>query len=220
MAERRGRSPGTPRRSRRYRWSPDGRTIAFTAADPKDEAQTEREKAGYDEVVVNTDFEWAKLWTVDVESGRETQLVTDDITIEEFAWSPDGLRLAVRVRPTTLLDLSRRSEIHVMPSAGGPMTRLTDNDTMETTLVWARDGQAIYYTASDEARFVNAESRLFRIDVGTRTIRRLLSDYRYGISNPRLLPDGRMLFVGGVRASQRLSALDLSTGVITELLAG
>ena len=201
-----------------FRWSPDGRTIAFTAADPKSEEQTRREKAGDDEVVVNAQVDWARLWTVDVESGRETPLVNDDVNIEEFAWSPDGSRIALRARPTTLLDLSRRSEIHAMAAAGGPLTRLTDNETLESDLVWSRDGRSIYYTASDESRFVNAESRLFRIDVDSRTIQRLATGYQYGISNLELTPDGRrMLFVGGVRASQRLSALDLGTGAVTEL---
>jgi len=201
-----------------FRWSPDGRTIAFTAADPKSEERTKREKAGYDEVVVNQRFDWAKLWTVDVDSGKETQLVTDDVNVDEFVWSPDGSRLALRVRPTTLLDLSRQCEIHVMPSTGGSMVRLTDNETMEYGFVWARDGRSIYYNASDESRFVNAESRLFRIDVETKAIVRLATDYRYGISDLTLSPDGRrMLFVGGVRASQRLSSLDLTSGAVTEL---
>lgn len=201
-----------------FRWSPDGRTIAFTAADPKSEEREKREKAGYDEVVVNERFDWPKLWVVDVESGQETRLVADDVNVEEFVWSPDGSRLALRARPTTLLDLSRRGEIHVMPAAGGPMTRLTDNETMEHGLVWARDGRSIYYTASDESRFVNAESKLYRLDVESRTIQRLASDYPYGISNLTLAADGRrMLFVGGVRASQRLSALDLAAGTVTEL---
>jgi dipeptidyl aminopeptidase/acylaminoacyl peptidase len=201
-----------------FQWSPDGRRIAFTAADPPSEDEERKAKAGEDQVVVDATFDWPKLWTLDVASGGETRLLADDLNVEAFTWSPDGARVALVARPTTLYDFVRRREIYVMPAGGGPLTRLTDNDTPESDLVWAKDGRSIFYTAPDESRFVNAESKLFRIDVNTRTIARLAGSYEYGIESPALAPDGRrLLFTSGVRAGRLLCALDLASGRIDRL---
>lgn len=201
-----------------FRWSPDGRSIAFTAVDAKSDETRKAEEAGEDAVVVEARFDWPKLWVVDVETGEARQIVTDDVNVEEYAWSPDGARFALRVRPTTLFDWSRQSEIHVMPAGGGPLTRLTDNDTAESGLLWSADGRALLYTAADEARFINAEPKLFRIDVASREIQRLAASYEHGIDDLAWEPGGgRLLFLSGVGASQRLSALDVETGAITTL---
>jgi len=201
-----------------FRWSPDGTTIAFTAVDPVDDAEQKARAAGDDAQVIDATFDWPKLWVVDLQTGKEVQLIEDDVNVEEFAWSPDGARFALRVSPTTLLDLSRNSEIHVMPSAGGALTRLTDNDTAESTLVWSDDGRFLFYTAADQSRFVNAEAKLFRLDVESREIRRLAASHEYDISRPELARgDRRLLFLSGIRTSQRLCALDLVTQQI-ELL--
>jgi dipeptidyl aminopeptidase/acylaminoacyl peptidase len=201
-----------------FRWSPDGAKIAFTAVDPKSPEKQKEEKAGNDARVIDAEFDWPKLWVIDVETREEAQILEDDLNVEEFAWSPDGNRFALRVRPTTLYDLVMNTEIHLMASTGGPLTRLTRNDTAESGLVWAKDGGSLFFTAADETRFINADPKLFRIDVETGEVERLAADYEYGIGRLQLSADGRRLYLlSGVKTDQPLCAVDLSGGKVVVL---
>ena len=201
-----------------FRWSPDGAQIAFTTADPKTSERRKEEEAGNDARVIDAEFDWAKLWIIDVETQKEKQILADDLNVEEFAWSPDGSRFALRHRPTTLYDFVMRTEIYLMPSSGGALTRLTENDAVESNLVWAKDGESLFYTAADESRFINAESKLFRLNVTTRDVERLASDYAFGIGDLQLSSDGkRMFFSSGIKTDRRLCALDLGRRTIEEI---
>ncbi len=192
-----------------FEWAPDGSRIAFTAVDPVSPDKEKLRKAGEDAQVIDAEYDWQKLWLVEVETGNETRLISDNINVEEFAWSPDGRNIALRASPTTLLDLVRQTEIYLMPSGGGPLTQLTKNDAAEDELLWDGRGQSLYYTAPDESRFINAEPKLYRIDIRSREIRRLAARHEFGIGGLRLSRDGRRIyFLSGIRTSQRLCSYD------------
>jgi dipeptidyl aminopeptidase/acylaminoacyl peptidase len=202
----------------RFRWSPDGAKIAFAAVDPKSADQKKEEEAGNDARVIDAEFDWPKLWVIDVETKKEEQILKDDVNVEEFAWSPDGTRFALRHRPTTLIDLAMKTEIYVMSSSGGALTRLTENNAAESHLVWSKDGESLFYTAAHESQFVNAESKLFRLNLTTREIERLASDYGFGIDDLQLSSDGkRLYFSSGIRTDRRLCSIDLQRRDIEEL---
>jgi dipeptidyl aminopeptidase/acylaminoacyl peptidase len=202
----------------RFRWSPDGAKIAFTAADPKSADEKKEEEVGNDARVLDATFDWPKLWVLDVKTKEEKQILKDDLNVEEFAWSPDGSRFALRHRPTTLYDFYMRTEIFLMPASGGAMTRLTENDAVESNLVWAEDGESLFYTATHETKFINAESKLFRINVTTREVERLAPEFKYGISGLQLSPDGkRLYFLSGIKTDRRLCSVDLGRRTIEEI---
>ncbi len=201
-----------------FRWSPDGTKIAFTAVDPKSAEKEKDEKKGNDALVIDAEFDWPKLWVIDVGTKEEEQILEEDMNVEEFTWSPDGNRLALMVRPTTLYDLIMNTEIFVMASSGGPLTRLTNNSTAESNLVWAANGKSLFYTAADESRFVNAEPKLFRIDIETAQIERLAAEYTYGMSDLQLSPNGaRLYFLSGIKTDRQLCAIDPSNHKIEKL---
>lgn len=203
-----------------FAWSPDGAAIAFSAVDPTTDEQRERAQRGDDAYVVNQTFEWRRLWVLDVRTREVRRLATPDMDVREFAWAPDGRKLAVAMAPTTLFDLARESEIFSLPVDGGAPVRLTDNDALEQQLQWSPDGIAVYFVASDAERFVNAEAKLFRLDLATRAIARLAQAFEYGLASPRVLDDGRhVLALCGIRATRRLCRLDLTADRVVALSA-
>ncbi len=99
-------------------WSPDGEQIVYTA---------EEDVTG--------------LAVVDL-SGRTRALRTLDNDDWSPDWSPDGRWIAFTSNAE-----SRKSEIYVMPAAGGRPTRLTSNQVAEFDPVWSPDGEHILFAS-------------------------------------------------------------------------
>jgi len=125
-----------------------------------------------------------------------------------MAWAPDGLQLAVTARPSVLLDFIGDTEIYLIGAADGVMRRLTTNAAPESGLLWSADGTELLFTAPDPEAFVNAESKLFALDVRGGGLRRIAPRYATGIEQPSLGPNGEIRFLSGVGTSRGLWEVD------------
>jgi len=83
--------------------SPDGRTIAFLATDPKPDVDKKLADKGFRAKVYEESEQAQRVWLLDLESGEAEpmELAGSAIALE---WSPDGRHLAVRIAPTPLID--------------------------------------------------------------------------------------------------------------------
>src|SRR5262249_44082109 len=68
-------------------WSPDSGRIAFLSL------EGEEPKAG---PKVNEGLRYQRLWTIRPESDTPEPVTPPDLTIWDYAWSPDGAQLAVQ----------------------------------------------------------------------------------------------------------------------------
>jgi dipeptidyl aminopeptidase/acylaminoacyl peptidase len=76
-----------------FRWSPDGRRIALLMAEPKPEAQLQREKDKDDAHLAEKEDRLARVWTVDVESRALEQITTAPFRIGQIEFTGEGERL-------------------------------------------------------------------------------------------------------------------------------
>jgi dipeptidyl aminopeptidase/acylaminoacyl peptidase len=85
-----------------FEWSPDGKQIAFLAPNAKSEAEEKKEKDKDDARVVDKDDKHARLWLVDLASGKsgevlEARAVTNpNWDLNALAWVPGGASLVVQ----------------------------------------------------------------------------------------------------------------------------
>lgn len=134
----------------RFRWSPDGKSIAFLAPDARTESAKADRAAKRDWIQVDAPHDLSRLWILDVASGSLRRIAVADRDITDLNWSPNGQRLAVRAAPTSgLNDLFYHSELLLLDARTGDVERkLFDN--VFSTGSFAPDGGQVAFTAPGE----------------------------------------------------------------------
>jgi hypothetical protein len=116
----------------RLAWSPDGRSLAFTAVLPGEEH--------------------AQLFLIDADGSGEVQLTQVDQSATHPAWSADGRKLAYVTEACNPVGCSRRiavvdgNQTFALPEAD--IVGLLIGEILEIS--WAPDGEAVLYLVSDE----------------------------------------------------------------------
>lgn len=143
-----------------FRWSKDGRYIAFTAAPPETKAAKDRKEKYSDYESFEKDYTQNQLWLVDVAAAEKSQtpvkataLTTDDkLNVEGFAWSPDSSRIVFSATPNPLLAFSQQSDIYLLDlgpgGAGRAVHKIVALDGPDSSPVFSPDGKQIaFHTA-------------------------------------------------------------------------
>jgi Tol biopolymer transport system component len=110
-------------------------------------------------------------------------------------------------------EVDGNSDIFVIPAAGGPPRRITEDRGYDTLGRWTPDGKTIVFTSNR-----SGTPQLWEVSAEGGRERRLrknqASEYQADPS-----PDGRRLaFLTNVDGPERLVVMDLATGALTELV--
>ena len=156
-----------------FAWSPDGRWIAFTAREDEAEEEKEAQEKGRDVEIEDGPATHTHLWLLDVTERTARRLTGGSdaraFTVQSFAWSPDGARIAFAAVPSPHPFVSWRSDVYLIApddSTAAPR-RLTPNEGPDGSPVWSADGREIYVQGHGEPGYRVGQSRLFRVDVAS-----------------------------------------------------
>lgn len=105
-------------------WSPDGSTIAVLRTDEDSEDEQKRKKEEKDDpIVFEEDAHNARLWLIDVESGKARCLTFGKRSIWSFAWTPDGTKIALVTTPLNAINtIFQKTQLWQMPAGRGIAT--------------------------------------------------------------------------------------------------
>jgi len=137
-----------------FRWSPDGRRLAYMLTDPPAEAEPH---------VVGEGLRFARLYVLDVDgaaAGRAARLLTpQDVQVgghagaglsgAAFDWSPDGSAIAFSHAPSPLGDDWVRADVAVVDLTTGKVRPLAATPAAEGGVAWSPDGRWVALTVSD-----------------------------------------------------------------------
>jgi dipeptidyl aminopeptidase/acylaminoacyl peptidase len=139
------------------RWSPDGRSIAFTMLDTLPKRVKEWRKQKWDHVVEDEIPQYNHLWVLDLASGRQRRVTSGRFMVAEPRWSPDSRSIAFLWNPTGAVDDGNLTDIAVVPAAGGAVRRL--EALPEAAPAWSPDGRWLAWAGTrDRAKHVEKTS--------------------------------------------------------------
>jgi len=214
-----------------FQWSPDGKLLAFVSRDaPKDKAEREkRKKDKFDTVVVDSDFTYSHLWTIDVETREKKRLTEGDFTVSDPQWSPDGASIAyvtskIGAQESSFVDISddRHTDIYIVSAKGGSPRQLTTNPGPDANPRWSPDGKLLAYTSTPEQKSWAAKTDAMVISPDGGAQRNLTKDFfespNSGPSSMAWAPDGNALyFSSGVGLYTHIFSVPAGGGEVAQV---
>jgi len=126
-----------------YKVSPDGKHLAFTAAE-EDKDLEKRRKEKLDFRVVGAKPPRQGLWLLELKAGATPKAVlTGDFHVSAFDWSPDGKHLAVDRRSSSEPNESSSADVIEVEVATGAVKTVAATGKYESEPVYSPDGRYI-----------------------------------------------------------------------------
>jgi dipeptidyl aminopeptidase/acylaminoacyl peptidase len=211
-----------------FDWAPDSRRIAFSAEAPEPKPMKDRKDSFGDYHVIHADYELAHLWLVDLpktdDAGRvsavgEPKKLTkeDSFSVEEFSFSPDGMRIAFSAAKDPDLISSFSKDIYVVTAADGAVKKIVDAPGPDSDPHWSPDGKQIAYATSNGAKyFFYANQKIAVVDADGGKPRVVSDAFDEDPDLLKWAPEG-IYFSGLQKMSSSLYLLDPASGKMKKM---
>lgn len=197
-----------------FAWSEDGRSIAYTATESVPQVSKDRKEYLGDYEVVRKDYNYAHLWTLDVNEALGGPVVgkqrtkKKDFSVDSFAWSRDGSKIAFSATLNPDLIQGVTSDVYLLNLAEDAVTKLVSQPGPDSNPRWSPDGKQIVFTsAMGNTTYFASNSRLAIVPAAGGTPRSITDDFD---ESPNLLewrPDG-IYFTGLQKIASHLFRVD------------
>jgi dipeptidyl aminopeptidase/acylaminoacyl peptidase len=154
-----------------HEWTPDGRTIVFSAPEGEPAADKARKDAYGEFTVVHRDYLPAHLWTVDVAEALKAPAKGRQRTrgagrhVQAFDVSPDSTRVAFAATTTPDLIDGGTADIHVLDLASDAVRRVVSQPGPDSNPRWSPDGRRLAFgSAMGVTKYFHANGRVAVVD--------------------------------------------------------
>ncbi len=181
-------------------WSPDGRSLAFLSREPKDPEKNFRVGSQ----------PHLRLWTLLLENDTPVAVTSNQLSVWEYAWSPDSQRFVVYYSDGSEDTDWYRGQLGVVPADGGVVKQISQLTRQASAPVWSPDGQRIAYTSGEWSDPGRGSGDLYVMNADGSNPRNLTPGAPFSVGWSSWLPDGQHLLYGA------LDGLTSQVGVIAE----
>ncbi len=215
----------------RFRWSPDGKRIAFLArpADQADLSYLVRHRVpGEPTVVDRNNLPRNRLWIVDLASKAARPITPDSFSVggyeqwfpDGYSWSPDGKRIAFSKRPHAKAGSHLDGDIATVDVETGQAKVLAKREGMDGYPQWSPDGARIAFITTERRDWVTV-SHIYALDVDSGRTRKLTPDFDEKIKEFFWADGGRrIVFLAGRGVSMQVFSLDVAARRVETLSDG
>ncbi len=209
-----------------FAWSPDSKQMAFSADDPEPKTMKDRKEKYGEYEVVHADYNMAHLWTLEIPTG-ETIAVSEPMrltkgaafSVGEFAWSPDGTRIAFSAQRDPDLISSETADIYVVTVSNDNVKKVVDTPGPDRNPHWSPDGKQIAFeTTAGSKYFFYTNVKIAVVDVDGGTPRVLTDAFDEDPGIIRWGTDG-IYFAAAQKTYSHVFRLNPSTKAIEKLSA-
>jgi dipeptidyl aminopeptidase/acylaminoacyl peptidase len=182
-----------------FRWSHDGKYIAFVRTDQDTKEERNRKKEKNDEDHVDHAYKFDRLWIYDVAAHQARLMTRESINIDAFDWSPGGDAIVARVSPTPRIDdYWRVSKVVILDLHTGAIERTVEEHSGYTPPRWSPDGKRIACSRMRPKRITD-EHLIVDLDSGKALL--LEDNFAGTIESMEWLPDAGGLLAEGIESA-------------------
>ncbi len=193
-------------------WSPDSQRIAFTTLEGPEPAP--------DPIVVTPDRH-TRLWSVALAGGQPEPVTPDNLTVWDFAWSPDEARFALYYGEGPGETDWYRGQVGVVAAGGGAVRQLTQLTRQASALAWSPDSARIAYISGEWSDHGLVGGDVFVVPAAGGEARNLTPGVDFSPSWVRWTADGqRLLYCGWDGVAGQIGLLDEASGALTPIERG
>jgi len=210
-----------------WRIAPDSKHIYFATADTVDADERLRLEKRFDVRVRNMEVPRSSLWSLDLASRRTTRLTSDTTySVGNFSISDDGKfigyhGISANRYERNILEQMQNADLYLLEVATGNIERVTTNKGIaESAISFSPDGRYIAFAAPDDFTFMHNQ-RVYLRDRSARggSFRKLGGGFDGDVGIDVWSPDGRTIYFNeGVRATDQVLALDVTTNVVRPII--
>lgn len=199
------------------KWNPDGTRIAYVATEPESEERERRKQQRDDAVVVDHDYQFARLWVVEAAGGEPAAITPAEYQVRAFAWYREGW--AIVTSPTPKEDDFMLSWPVQYVRQGAAAETLWQGTYAIGVLTASRDAQSLAWLHVG-ALGEDSADELWVIERGGAP-RLAAHDYSGVMLWTDWLPGSNALLVTAFQGTRTLlGRLDVASGTFETLLAG
>lgn len=155
-------------------------TIIFRSIEPEEPKLKELKEHGFSIDVFEEENRHINLYHHNLSSG-ETRQLTQDVTVFDFATSPNGKLVAAAIAPQNLVDDSYMfKKIHIINLETGDISIAVDNPGKLGNIVWSPDGTKLAFRSASKIED-SVVGSLFVIDIPNDKAFSKLRNYAHGL---------------------------------------